>query len=299
MILDTGVQRLSPSLAMIALIGLLILPSENAQAANDLSVRLTPGVAIIDDHAQQFSGRGDVVINSGNTLAASSEVISDVVVYYNEAVATSFIVVVDGAAALTSAGAVAPTDAEVVAALPNAAYKWARCGRVKFARDSGSAITLSYIDHTVRPLGVDPAAKTAVVSELDVIGDAEVYQFSHRERFRVTASLIADGDGLTNKPVPPFHGKIGGWRVITETAVTTGAKGTTPNLEIGTTNVTGSDSVAMAGTSARGVVLALGAPTAANTFKPGDTYSIEFASTTPYIEGAFCFEVDFYRLVTI
>lgn len=299
MILDSGVQRLSPSLPLIALIGLLLIPAEAVQAANDLSVTLTPGIAVLDDHAQQFSGRGDVVINSGNTLAASSEIISDVVVYYNEAVATAFIVVVDGTAALTSAGAVAPTDAEVVAALPNAAYKWARCGRVKFARDSGSVITLSYIDHTVRPLGVDPAAKTAVVSELDVIGDGEVYEFSHREQHRVTASLIADGDGLTGKPVPPFHGKIGAWRVITEVAVTTGAKGTTPNLEIGTTNVTGSESVAMTGTSARGVVLALGTPTAANKFAPGDTYSIEFASTTTYIEGAFCFEIDFYRLRTV
>lgn len=298
-VLDSGTERLSPSLALIALLGLMVIPAEATQSASDLSVSLTPGTAILDDHAQQFSGRGDVAINAGNTLSASSEVISDVVVYYNDATATAYLIVVDGAEALTSAGAVAPTDAEVVAALPDSSYTYARCGRVKFSRDAGTAITIDYIDHTVRPLGVDPDAKIAVTSETDVIGDAELYEFHHTEGIEVDAADIAAADILTNKPVPPFHGKIGALRAVVTKAITTGAKAATINAEIGTTNLTGG-TVALAGAYALGAIQAQGAaPSAGNTFKPGDTWSLEGSAVTPFIEGRVRIEADFYKLRTV
>ena len=298
--LDSGTEVLSPRLPLIMLLGLMLIPAEATLAANDLAVALTPGTAILDDHAQQLAGRGDVAIYSGSTLAASSEVISDVVIYYNDDVSGAFVIVVDGAAALTSAGAVAPTDAAIAAALPDSGFTWARAGRVKFKRDSGSAITWE-IDHTVRPLGVDPDAKAAVSTrfqEVDAVADAELYEFSHTEAVDVDASTIAAADVLTNKPVPPFHGKIGAIRAIVTKAITTGAKAADLNAEIGTTNLTGGV-VALAGAYALGTVVAGTAITAGNTFKPGATWSLEGANVTPFVEGRVRVEADFYRLRTV
>jgi hypothetical protein len=299
MLLDTGHETLTAHRSRSFLIGLFLLASATTLTTAVQVINVAPGVAVLDDHAHQFGGRADLDCYTG-TLAASSEVITDVVVYYLPTTDKAYLVAVQGTAALTSAGASAPTDADVEAAIPSTeGVKYARVGRVKFARDSGTVVTLEEIDHTVRPMGVNPDRKATTGDETDSVdGDAAVYVFSHRERHTIDAADIANGDGLTAKPCPAMYGKIGAWRAITEKAITTGAKGTTPNLEIGTTNVTGSDGVAMAGASALGVVLPLGAPTAANTFKPGDTWSIEFASTTTYIEGRFSFEVDFYRLVS-
>ena len=68
--------------------------------------------------------------------------------------------------------------------------------------------------------------------------------------------------------------------------VTTAAKLSTLNMEIGTTNTTGG---AIALTSANctpaGVLVAGTAITAANTGSSSDTISIEAASTTTFIEG--------------
>jgi hypothetical protein len=307
-VLDTRTECLSPRLPLIALIGLCMIPAEVAQTGAALSIAVTPGTAILEDHAQQVNGRGAMTVNDGNTLAASSELISDGVIYWNPDVQGMFLVIVDGAAVLTSVGATAPTDAEIDTAVGTDAsgetYTWARFGRVKFTRDSGTVITIAQIDHTVRPLGVDPDAKAATSStyqELDAVGaDAELYEFSHTDGIELDAANIANGDLLTTKAVPPFYGKIGGIRGIVTKVVTTAAKAADINAEINTTNLTGGVvGLTSANCTPLGKVNEGTAITAANTFKPGDTWSLEAANVVAFVEGRIKVEVDFYRLRTV
>lgn len=95
-------------------------------------------------------------------------------------------------------------------------------------------------------------------------------------------SGIADGD-LVTQIQPGFAGRIIALEFLCTTAVTTAAKTTTLNAEIGTVNCTGS--LTVAGTYAVGAT-ARAAVTAANTFDEHDVISIEAASTTTFIEGA-------------
>ena len=70
-------------------------------------------------------------------------------------------------------------------------------------------------------------------------------------------------------------------------AVTTAAKASTLNLEIGTTNLTGG-TVALTSADCDGKGEAIGgtAITAGNVFTASDTISVEAASTTTFIEGS-------------
>jgi hypothetical protein len=101
----------------------------------------------------------------------------------------------------------------------------------------------------------------------------------------ITLANVADGDVLTAY-TPGFKGTIIGIDFAVTTAVTTAAKATTLNAEIGTTNLTGG---AVALTSANctplGAVVASTAITAANAFTATDTISIEASSTTTFVEG--------------
>lgn len=89
--------------------------------------------------------------------------------------------------------------------------------------------------------------------------------------------------------VPGFRGKIVKWSFLTTVAITGAGATRTPNLEIGSTDVTGSNSVALAlaDGSDVGEVKALGTPTALNEFSETDGISIEWAASgTTYDGGA-------------
>lgn len=100
------------------------------------------------------------------------------------------------------------------------------------------------------------------------------------------ASISGAGDVVTNF-VPGHRFKVLKETFIVTVPVTTAAKAVTLNSEIGTTNVTGS---AVALTSANctplGALVAGGAITAANTGSATDTFSVEAASVTAFVEGA-------------
>jgi len=98
-------------------------------------------------------------------------------------------------------------------------------------------------------------------------------------------ATLADGDILTTY-TPGYKFKILSISFAVHTAVTTAAKASSLNVEIGTTNTTGG---VVALTSANctpiGAVVAGSAITAANTGSAAATISIEAASTTTFIEG--------------
>jgi hypothetical protein len=104
--------------------------------------------------------------------------------------------------------------------------------------------------------------------------------------FFIDLPTLADGDVLTTF-TPGFAGEVVAVDFHVHAAVTTAAKASTLNLEIGTTNLTGG---AVALTSANctpaGAEVNGTAVTAANTFTATDTISIEAASTTTFIEGS-------------
>lgn len=303
--MDNGKERI-PGLARIFILaGLFLAPPTQALTGASLAVNLTPGLAAIDDFPFQCGGRENLAIYSGSTLAASSEIIADVVIYWNPRVSRHFLLVVNGTAVLTTAGAVAPTDAEVVAAVgedsEGVTYPWARVGRVKFSRNSGTTIDLEYLDHTVRPMEIDATRKAtgaaAATQEKDPIGSPLVYEFLQTMAWHVDAADIAAADVITDHPLPACYGKIGAIRATCEKAVTTGAKAAKFHAEIGATATTGGV-VSLAGAYALGAVVAGSAITALHTFKPGDTVSLVGSDVTTFIEGRFALEIDLYRLVT-
>lgn len=103
----------------------------------------------------------------------------------------------------------------------------------------------------------------------------------------VTLANIADGD-LVTTITPGFRGRFLKWYFVVTTAVTTGSKASTLNLEVGTTNVTGG-TIALASATATlvGAVIAQGSAfTAGCAFGAADTFSVEAASTTTFVEGA-------------
>jgi hypothetical protein len=103
----------------------------------------------------------------------------------------------------------------------------------------------------------------------------------------VALAGVTAADALTTY-TPGFNGRIIDWDYVVTTAVTTGAKAATLNLEVGTTNVTGG---AIALTSANctplgAVVAKADAFTAGTTFDANDTISVEASAVTAFAEGA-------------
>jgi hypothetical protein len=103
--------------------------------------------------------------------------------------------------------------------------------------------------------------------------------------FHIDAAVIADGDLVTNY-VLGYKFKILKFDVRCLKAVTTGAKASTLNLEINTTNLTGGV-VLLAGTYALGAAQAGSAVTGNNTGSATDSISIEASATTAFVEGQF------------
>lgn len=110
-------------------------------------------------------------------------------------------------------------------------------------------------------------------------------------QFEVDAADIADGDVITAFPMN-HAGEILAVRAVCTKAVTTAAKASDLNIEIGTTDLTGGV-VALAGTYALGAVEEGTAITAGGAFAATDTISIEASSTTAFIEGRFCIVVEY------
>lgn len=301
MIDDSGAERLTPRLPRRFALGLCLGPAMLVLAAATLAVDMGPGVAVIEDHAVQFEGE-TLTINAGNTLSASSEIVSDVIAYWNQDAAGVFIQVVDGTEALTSAGADAPTDAEVDTAIGSNmdgnTHPWVRLGRVQFSRDAGAVITMDEIVNTVRAYEIETAPKGAGsgFSELDPESGGGIYVYSGELAFEVDAADLADADLVTDYPLPLFHGKIGRLRALATKAITTGAKACDIDAEINAVGVTGGQ-IELAGAYALGAVEEGTAITALSLFKPGDNLSLIGSSTTTFIEGRVKIVVELYRRV--
>lgn len=115
--------------------------------------------------------------------------------------------------------------------------------------------------------------------------------------FYVEAASLANGDVMTEY-VPGYAFKILAFDARCAKVVSTGAKAATLNLEIETTNVTGG-AIALAGTYAIGAVQAGTAVTAANTGTAAQKLSIEAASVTAFVEGAFWLIVSIQNMDTV
>ncbi len=101
----------------------------------------------------------------------------------------------------------------------------------------------------------------------------------------VTMANIADGDLVTGY-TPGFAGRVIGIDFIVGTPVTTAAKASTLNVEIGTTDVTGGTlGLTSANCTPLGAIVSSTAITALAGFGATDTISVEASSTTTFIEG--------------
>ena len=269
--------------------GCRLVPLHTQILAAALKVGRTVGLIEVDGKIKQL-GPKSKTCQSGATLSASSEAWSAVVAYLNLNTGLVYEIVVDGAEALTSAGAVRVTDAEIVAELPNEDFPYTVLGQVLFARSAGTVITVSF-DHTVRSCLVEVAGKV-VDTDPQIPESDRLYVPGPTIRFTRDAADIADGDLLTDYPVD-FYGRIKGHRMITDVAITTAAKTTTPQVDIGAVKVVGTDGTAFAGVSSLGAVEELDPPDNDGTelFKPGDTVSYVVSSTTSFVEGTVAIEI--------
>jgi len=113
--------------------------------------------------------------------------------------------------------------------------------------------------------------------------------------FGINLADIADGDLITDW-IPGFAGTITDLIAIVNKAATTESKASTLNLEIETTNVTGSDlALTSANMTPKGVQVACAGITAANVFTAAQKISVEAASTTPFSEGSIWLMIGYTR----
>lgn len=123
---------------------------------------------------------------------------------------------------------------------------------------------------------------TSVYIDIEPAVSGELKEKTHT--IPMTLASIADGDMA--KWTPGFAGTITKVSFAIVTLVTTAAKLSTLNLEIGTTNLTGGAlALTSADLDAAGDVVAGSAITAENRFDADDVITVEAASTTTFIEG--------------
>lgn len=295
--LDTGLNALgvSESRGTRRAVGAyLTLFLAAALSSTSLKVAADGGEVVIDHRVAQLASVESITVNSGNTLADGYAIRATLVAYWDASAGKVKRQMVEGAAAAT-ASAAAPTDDAIETAVGTDAF--VKLGSVKFAR-SGSAIAVT-LDHTVRPQGVyeESGWRSSGADEAPggaIIGGTAVnalYRPWGKVTHSIDAANIANGDLLTDLPFPRIYGKIVAARVVCEKAISTGAKTAALTVEIGSTAVT-SLALTYAGTKALGAVEAFAAPTAANTFSPGDTLSLVAGSVTSFTEGRVRIEVD-------
>ena len=295
--IDTGLNALSVAESRgtrRALGGHLMLVLAAALSSTSLKVAAAPGEVVIDHRVAQLASAEAITVYGGSTLADGSSISATLVAYWDESAGKVKRKMVEGAAATTGSQA-APTDAAIETSVGTDAY--VKLGTVTFSRAS-SAISVS-LDHTVRPQGVysDAGFRSSGADEAPagaIIGGSAVaalYRPWGRISHSVDAANIANGDLLTDLPLPRVYGKIVAARVVCEKAISTGAKTAALTVEIGSTAVT-SLALTYAGTKALGAVEAFAAPTALNTFSPGDTLSLVAGSVTAFTEGRVRIEID-------
>lgn len=115
--------------------------------------------------------------------------------------------------------------------------------------------------------------------------DADAQEGTYVIALPIVLATVADGDVLTTF-TPGHAGRIKKIDFAVTNEVTTAAKLTTLNAEIGTTNLTGGTvALTSANCATLGAVVAGAAITGAAGFSATDTISIEAASTTAFVEG--------------
>lgn len=169
-------------------------------------------------------------------------------------------------------------------------------GKLVYAADDQT------IDET--PTGAAGAALPIVGPLIEYVGASEGYVYvswkrAQQEKFGYLSwymdlTLVADGDLITTV-TPGFTGIVTSLEAHVVNPVTTAAKLSTLNAEIGTTNVTGDLAITSANMTPLGAVVAQ-ALSGANFFGPADTVSIEAASTTTFIEGAIMIVLQYKQL---
>jgi hypothetical protein len=155
-------------------------------------------------------------------------------------------------------------------------------GRPVHATDDATFVLTgigSYIGKITR---YDSAGFAIVAFDATAAGGGEVVTTL---TFPITMASIADGDVVTAF-TPGFAGVIKSMHWVQDVAVTTAAKLSTLNVEIGTTDVTGGTiALTSAACTPQGVIIDAAAITAGAAFTASDTISIEASATTTFIEG--------------
>lgn len=300
---DTGVDRRHSRHPVVAFLGLMLAPVSRALSATDLAVNVTPGAACVLDSVRNQGEGLEVACYGGETLADGEVCITHVCVYRNPTnLFVGFFVIDNVAESLADAIAAA----EITGAAPAASAPVSGCdawviGSAIFVR-SGSTVQHTAITYRWRPFGADPARK-AIPTSFDSVGveladpDVGVFEFCGYLEAEYDAEDIADGDILTEIPLPPVYGKIGRLLYAVTEPITTAAKTTTLAVHIGDDPVTGPGG-AFAGTKALGAAAAIGtAATADHGFGPGDTLSLVASDTTAFVEGRVSFKVELFRRV--
>ena len=120
----------------------------------------------------------------------------------------------------------------------------------------------------------------------------------YHHTFEIALAGITDADVLTSF-LPGHKFKVLAFDFYTTVAVTTAAKASTINLEIGTTNLTGGViSLTSAACTPKGVKVAGTAVTAANTGSASAVISVEATSTTAFVEGSGFFDITIQNMDT-
>jgi hypothetical protein len=153
---------------------------------------------------------------------------------------------------------------------------------------AGKAVKADDNDEVVLGRALMDAIDGDVVSIL-LGADAAGGQVNHGTIWSIPvtlANITGAGDVVTTY-TPGFAGTIEKFSACVTTAVTTGSKAATLNLEIGTTNVTGGSlALTSANCTPLGAVVDATAITAANQFIATDSISVEAATVTAFAEGA-------------
>lgn len=117
-------------------------------------------------------------------------------------------------------------------------------------------------------------------------GDAAGLGLFILPQFINLADITAAGDLLSNY-TPGFNGRIEKVDFVVQKPVTTAAKALSLNWEIGAVNLTGGVvALTSANCTPQGALVAGSAVTAANSFGPTDTISLEASAVTAFLEGS-------------
>lgn len=291
MLKDDRTEQLRPFEGGRRIYGCMGLIAAIALTSSSMHVDVEGGIGEFDGKVAPIPSQR-VECRAGDALAASSEGWTAVVAYYLPSTDTVYVRAIDGAEALTSAGAVKPTAAEISAELPSTAV-WALMFDAKFVRDSGSVVTCT-LDRSRRAYGV-PENLHDLAAPKTSADDALYRPWGRIRLWGGLATAIANVDMVTDLPLPLIKGRVSKLIVVCEVAITTAAKTADLNVEIGSTNVTGT--LTYASTKAKGAV-AEQALSGSNTFVPGDVLSLEAAAVTAFIEGEVSVYLDIDELIT-